>query len=330
MPKMIGWLGLHPKLTAILCLVLLLLLLNLLAYRHARAMTHFVPAGRSTRRPEVLSRLEKVEVLLGGVAIHKPQHDDQPDRAGLAYDPHAFPGEAGRLEAWYVPHRQARGVVLMFHGYTNCKAEQVPEARAFHDLGYACFLVDFRGSGNSEGNATTVGYFEADDVSRAVRYVRQNWPGQPLILFGQSMGSAAILRAIAVKGVEADAVVVECPFDRLVTTVEARFLAMGLPAFPGARLLVFWGGLQHGFNGFRHNPVDYARSVKCPVLLLHGKDDARVSCAHIEAIYNNLAGEKDVHYFVGIGHESYVARKADEWKERVGRFLENWCSVPPV
>jgi dipeptidyl aminopeptidase/acylaminoacyl peptidase len=76
-----------------------------------------------------------------------------------------------------------------------------------------------------------------------------------------------------------------------------------------------------GFNPFGHNPVDYARRVTCPVLLLHGKDDARVKCDDIERIFNNLRGEKRVHFFDDLGHESYVAKQAAEWKDQVGRFL---------
>ena len=61
-------------------------------------------------------------------------------------------------------------------------------------------------------------------------------------------------------GVRADAVVLECPFDRLLTTVEHRFELMGVPAFPLARLLTFWGGVggdTHGvenmvFTSFRY------------------------------------------------------------------------------
>jgi alpha-beta hydrolase superfamily lysophospholipase len=212
--------------------------------------------------------------------------------------------------------------VLLFHGYTSCKAFLLPEARAFHELGYACFLVDFPGSGGSGGNTTTIGYHEADDVARAAEYAEKQWPDLPRVLFGQSMGGAAILRALAVHGVEARAAIVECPFDRLLTTAQARFAAVGVPAFPGAQLMVFWGGVQHGFNGFRHNPVEYATRVTCPVLVLHGRCDPRVRVEDVKAIYENVKGEKELHVFEGLGHESYVNRQADEWKAVVGRFLK--------
>jgi alpha-beta hydrolase superfamily lysophospholipase len=159
-------------------------------------------------------------------------------------------------------------------------------------------------------------------ASSQCSYVRAKWPGERLILFGQSMGAAAVLRAMATRGIKADATVLECPFDTLLHTVEARFAAMGLPAFPGAELLVFWGGLQHGFNGFAHNPVDYARGATGPVLMLHGAKDTRVTQSQLQSIYDNLPGEKEQHFFEGLGHEFYVVKRPEEWKEWVGRFLE--------
>jgi len=97
----------------------------------------------------------------------------------------------------------------------------------------------------------------------------------------------------------------------------------GLPAFPAAQLLVFWGGMQQGFNGLTHNPVEYARRTTCPVLLLHGTEDTRVSAAQIQSIYKALGGEKHLYFFKGIGHESYVSLRPEEWKECVAHFLHS-------
>ncbi len=317
-----AWMRGRPLTSVAILALIAFVVLNLMAYRHARAMTHFVPHGKPWRgKPEEMSLRTKLGTVFSGVAIARPQDEALPGDAGLTHETHAFAGAGGQLEAWYVPHPEPRGMVLLFHGFTSCKARLLPEARAYHQLGYACFLVDFRGSGGSEGNVTTIGYREADDVARAVEYVKEKWPGKHLVLFGQSMGAAAILRAVAELDVQADAVVLECPFDRLLTTVKARFGAVGIPTFPGAHLLVFWGGRQHGFDGFGHNPIDYAGKVTCPVLLLHGGRDPRVGREHVEAIRDKLGGKKEMHVFDALGHESYVAREPVEWKARVGAFL---------
>lgn len=322
MPQFVPWITEHPARSAALFLIAAFLILNVLAYRHAHAMTRFTPHAPPARGPEELTFFSRMRVLLAGIAIHRPQEEDSPREFGLAHEVHRFEGDAGTLEAWYIPHPQPRGLVVMFHGYLSCKARILPEARAFHELGYACFVVDFRGSGGSQGNRTTVGYFEADDVIRTVDYARARWSLGPLVVFGQSMGGAATLRALAVHGLQADTVILECPFDRLLTTVKARFAAMGVPWFPGAPLLVFWGGLLHGFNGFAHNPADYARRVACPVLLLHGQEDSRVRIADIRTIFGNLGGVKELHHLAGVGHESLVAKSPAEWKRHVERFLD--------
>jgi uncharacterized protein len=328
MRMIVQWMRSHRKFSVALTLLALFGLLNLLAYRHAYTMTHFVRGGRPEAtpderpHPEGMGLTDKIGVLLGGVTLYRPTNEVTPARVGLAYETHTFPGKTGALEAWYVPHTKSRGLVLLFHGYGNCKSGLLWEVKAFNDLGYSCFLIDFPGSGGSDCDSTTIGWREADDVASTVEYVRAKWPGERMILFGQSMGAAAVLRAMATRGVKADATVLECPFDTLLHTVQARFGAMGAPSFPGAELLVFWGGLQHGFNGFAHNPVDYARSATGPVLMLHGAEDTRVTKPQLQSIYDNLPGEKELHFFEGLGHQSYVAERPQEWKEWVRRFLE--------
>lgn len=232
----VRWMWSHRKVSIGAFLLLAFFLVNLLAYLHARAMTTFAPAGVRTAKPELLSPLEKAKVVLTGVTIPRPVANGvTPERCGLPFELHQIQGQNDvELEAWHISHRRAKALVLMFSGYAACKAALLPEARALHDLGYNLLLVDFQGAGGSTGNDTTIGVREADDVALAVEYARVHWNNQPLILYGQSMGSVAVMRAVAMRNVQAQAVVLECPFDRLINTVGNRFSTMGLPASPGA------------------------------------------------------------------------------------------------
>jgi alpha-beta hydrolase superfamily lysophospholipase len=323
MGKTMAWIGSHLPLALGLGLLLAFVVLNVLAYRHVWTMTHFIPAGGWRFKPAGLTRRDKLRAVLAGIHLCKPALDQLPSAFGLSWETHTFPGPRGRLEAWYIPHPNPSGFVLLFHGYHACKARLLHEVRALHELGLSCFLLDFPGCGGSFGDATSIGFLEAADVACAVEYVRHTWGDQPLTLFGQSMGAAAVLRAVAVHGVEADALILESPFDRLLTTVKARFRFMGLPSFPAAHLMVFWGGMQLGYNGFGHNPVAYARRVKCPVLLMYGSDDRWVRAREIETVYAAFPGDKQFHRFAGVGHESYAAVRPDEWKSCVAAFLHS-------
>jgi alpha-beta hydrolase superfamily lysophospholipase len=295
---------------------------NGIAWMQARAITHFTAGGERTPPIEAMSLSQKAWAVLAGVNVPRPQNTHTPQDVGLQYTVQTITFQNGdSLEAWYIPHTEALGVVLMFPAYAESKESQIAQATAFHDIGYDILMVDFRGAGGSSGADTTLGVREAKDVARVVEYTRQTWPDRPIMLYGVSMGSAAILRAIAVEGVKPDAIIIESPFNRLLDTVRNRFDAMGVPSFPGAELVVFWGGVQQGFDGFAHNPVDYARSVECPTLLMHGERDSRVTTTQARAIYEQLGGRKEFVSFPGVGHESLIAAAPEVWKEHVAQFL---------
>jgi alpha-beta hydrolase superfamily lysophospholipase len=319
MPHPLRWCFRRRRRLAALA-VAVFLVLNAVAFLHARAFTHYGTGGTRTGAVQSLSRWQKVKTLLTGITLPRPENTRTPADLNLPFTTHAIAEPDATLEAWYVPAADdTRGLVLLFHGHAGCKCGLLNEARAFRSMGYDTLLVDFRGSGGSSEAITTIGVLEADDVTAAVNYAREQWPGKPLALYGQSMGAAAILRAVA-HGTAADAILLECPFDRMLTTVEHRFELMGVPAFPFARLLVFWGGAQNGFDAFAHNPVEYAAAVRCPTLLMHGAGDRLVETPEAEAVYDALAGPKRWELF-DAAHQPYCFKCPDRWAEVTGDFL---------
>lgn len=320
--KFFLWIQRRPRLVIVSSLSLAFVLLNAVAYKQAYAMLNFTRQGRRTEEPETLSLLKKVRTLLMGVNIPRPLNHETPADWGLPFAVHRFKvNNTIELEAWHIPHPQTKGLAILFHGYASAKASLLPEARALRQLGYACFLVDFRGSGGSNGHQTSIGFDEADDVVTAIEYARSMSAQSPLILYGRSMGGAAILRAIHVHQIQPDAIIVEAIFDRLLSTVQNRFAAMGIPAFPAAHLLIFWGGIQNGHFGFRHDPIEYAASVQCPALLLHGTDDPRATLREGLAVFQRLGGKKQFEAFTSVGHEAYLTARPEQWQLTITQFL---------
>jgi len=136
------------------------------------------------------------------------------------------------------------------------------------------------------------------------------------------MGAAAILRAVHEHAIQPDAVMLEAVFDTMLNTVRNRFRAMQVPAFPSAEFLVFWGGRQWGFDGFTHNPADYAASVHCPALLMHGARDPRVSLTEARRVFEAVPGSKEFVTFEQSGHESYLSNHTSQWRTAVERFIK--------
>jgi uncharacterized protein len=267
---------------------------------------------------------EALSLRVPGLARPHPRR-----HPGVPYERHGFPSLDGTfLEAWYLPRRDARAVAVLFHGYGGTKGDLLREARAFHELGVAAFLVDFRGGGGSAGDESSIGFHEAQDVRAATAYAR-TLPGRlPVVVYGISMGAAAVLKADAEEPLGARALVLECPFDRLLTTVDHRFEERHVPAFPLSNLLVFWGGWRQGFDAFAHNPVDYARRVRTPTLLLSGSEDQLVTPDEAGDIARALAGPKELVVCPGVPHASCLRGHPLMAGEAVGRLLAS--SLEPV
>lgn len=269
--------------------------------------------------------LGRLRLLLTGATLPRPCNGPRP----AAYRPLRLALPTGQwLGAWAAPARRqpSRGTVLLFHGYGGEKSALLPEAEAFRALGFRVLLVDFRGGGASSGDEVTIGYREADDVRAACRYVTRYWHEPRVVLFGVSMGAAACLRAMQQYPAEVRpcAAVLESAFGSTYQTVVNRFHILGVPPVPLAALLTFWGGAQHGYWAFGHNPEEYARGVRTPTLLLHGARDARVTLAEARRIYAGLRGPKRLRVLHGAGHGHYAATAPVVWSGEVRRWLASF------
>ena len=296
---------------------------NFSPYMQVYKMTHFSNGGVRTSKSENLSKLDKVLLVFTGINIPRPENVSTPESIGCDYKTFRVSSGNGTVnEVWDITSSKSRNLAILFHGYAGKKSDLLAEAKEFHDRGYEVWLVDFRGSGGSTGTETTVGYQEAAEVAAVFKEAARVNPKSRIVLFAHSMGSAAILRALREYSLEPTAVVLECPFDSLLSTVQNRFHLMGYPAFPFAQLMVFWGGIQMGFNGFAYRPVDDAGAIRVPVLLLIGEKDDRVTVPQAREIFDRLQGPKKFVVVPGIGHRSYLKVEPALWKKEVFGFLK--------
>lgn len=297
------------------CALLLFLLMNGIAFMHAYRFTHFADATIE-RTPTTLSFPQKLKLLFTGVANPRPLNRSRPAQP---YETVQVQSNVP-LECWLLRTEGAKGTIILFHGYGGEKSSMLDKATVFLELGYNALLVDFMGSGGSGGRRTTIGFHEAEEVKDCFNYL-VNRGFTNIHLFGTSMGAVAILKAIADHQLQPASIIIECPFGTMYQTVCARFRNYNVPTVPMAALLVFWGGVQHGYWAFSHNPVEYARQVSCPALLLYGQKDERVSREEIDLVYNNLKGTKQLVTYPQAGHENYLLKYKTEWTTDVAAFL---------
>lgn len=227
-----------------------------------------------------------------------------------------------KIDAWYAAaDSSARGTVILFHGITNTKSALMDETNEFRYLGYNVLMVDFRGHGNSEGNTTTIGVRESDEVNLAYEYVQKKG-GKTIYLYGTSMGAVAIAKAIADHGLQPAGVILEMPFLSLQSYLKAKARVIGFPRQPFAFFTTFWIGVEKGFNGFRHKTTRYVSKINCPVLLQWGTLDNFVLPEEIQKIYNAIAStKKKLVIYEDTEHESFLRKDPGKWRTEIEGFL---------
>ena len=294
-----------------------------ITFVQARAMTHYAPVSIRTTQLAENSGPRMWRLLLSGPAVRRQSNTRTPEDFGMRFSTTKVRGAHDlELEIWRVRGRPGVPRVMMFPGYGASKDTLLHAARELNEYGCEMWLVDFHGIGGSEGAITSVGYHEATDVTAAVREADREFNrDRPLVVYGVSMGAAASLRAAAVGDVHPDGMILECPFDRLARTIGNRFALLGLPSAPFGSAVAFWAGVQQGFNGLAHNPVDYARYVRCPTLLLQGGRDDSVGFDAVGEVAGSL-GERGTFQLIPEAGHSYLVLKAREtWRRSVHQFL---------
>src|SRR5688500_8322512 len=142
--------------------VILFILMNVVAIFHAYKFTHFSKDKIvRTKDPANLGVRQKLTTLIFGVNNPRPTNDRYPTQKFEAVTLQSNK----KIECWYIPHPTPKGTVIIYHGFSGNKSLMLDKADEFYKLGYNTFLVDFMGSGASEGNQPTVGGFEADQVA---------------------------------------------------------------------------------------------------------------------------------------------------------------------
>ena len=258
--------------------------------------------------------------LLFGIDIPRPRNIFTPKDS---FDVITLQSNNQKIEGWYIATDSvnAKGTVFLGHGYNGSKASMIKKSTVFLEAGYNIFMIDFVGCGGSEGNRTTIGFYEADNVKAAYDYLIERGDSN-IILFGTSMGAASIMKAMHDNYVKPKAVILECPYGTMLETVKARFKIMHLPQFI-AYPFTFWGGTINGFNAFSLEPEQYAKDIDCPTLLIYGEKDDRVSMDETTSIFNNLGGVKELKIYSNSGHDNYLENDKEQWKKDIRDFILN-------
>lgn len=261
--------------------------------------------------------------------------DRTPSNAGIDdWESFLFDTSDGlRLNGWFVPPPASGdgATIIYVHGIGGNRAQLNETVAWLYDHGYGAVMFDLRNHGDSDGNVTTMGYLEALDVRGAVDYAltRSEVNPEKIGLFGVSLGGAAALMA-APQIPEARAIIVESTFSGITENVaEGIERFTGLPSFPFAPMVIWFGEQEAGVRIGEVSPADAIASVTdTPLLVLHGTNDHLFSDWNADRIYEAANEPKELYIYDGGGHGNLRWFDRESYDQQVLTFLATHLPSP--
>lgn len=212
-----------------------------------------------------------------------------------------FPSAAAdklSLKGWLIPASgKPKGIIILCHGRDDNRVGMLTHARYLREAGFSCLLFDFRCCGDSDGDTTTIGWKETDDVIGAVQYLksRPDTKDLPIGAFGVSMGGASVVQAAA-KCPDIKVVGADCPYAVLTSAIDQRFRAFLGPLHPILSSPIrFWGEQALKMNADTVSPEKAAAHLgNRPLLLIHGTWDITILPEDSKRIYAAASGPKEL------------------------------------
>ncbi len=214
-----------------------------------------------------------------------------PAELGLAAEDVSFPTARGRrLSAWFIAPDPAPGpapgpAVVILHGWGSSAAELLPLAEPLHRAGLGVLLLDARCHGRSDDDDFASMPRFAEDLDHALDWLTARPDVDParICAIGHSVGGAAVILA-ASRRADLRAAVAVSAFAHPRWMMRRWLRAFHIP-YP----ILGWWVLRHVERAIGHRYDDIAavtvvHRVACPLLLVHGTDDAQVPFADAEAI----------------------------------------------
>jgi len=237
-----------------------------------------------------------------------------------------------KLRGFLVPPadrtKPPRFMAVLAHGNWRSALETETVGSMLRDLGGEVLLLEYRNHGGSDHAQATFGFDESKDVLAAAQFMRERLGAEtrPLILFGVSLGTAAVSLA-APQVPDLGGLILDAPMDTFRATALRLLLNEAGNHEPWASTMVWslkWlGGV----------PVDRVRPDEAlpklgpdvPVLMIGGGEDLRMTPDSVTALFKSLPTRperKTLWIEPKAGHGKVWIVAPDEYRRHLAAFCD--------
>ena len=231
-----------------------------------------------------------------------------------------------KLKGYFIDNKSDKLVILV-HGYRGRYYSCVSQAHIFSDLGYDVLAINNRAHDTSEGKYFSMGPNEKKDILMWIDFMVKRNPKYQICLLGTSMGGHIVMMTGSSPSIQDNVkcIIEDCGYASLkeILVLGAKNSHILFPRF-AASLGGIYARMFHHFS-FRDDTKDAFKSLKLPILLIHGDLDKYVPYENLKINASNVPDEvyKEVVTFKGVDHNRSVT-EYDKYKEVVSNFVSKF------
>jgi len=265
-------------------------------------------------------------LIVGARAIMPPRLGIYltPKDIGLPYENIILKTIDGKkLKGWLIYSEKSKGIIICLHGYPANKSDILSVVEFLYP-DFSLLLFDFRAHGESEGKVCYFGLKEYMDVKSAIDYIKSDKKTKNLKIgiWGYSFGGAVGIIS-ASKYSDIKCVVSDSSFANFPDMVKNYYKNLGPLKYIFSSFSIFLGKYIFRSDFKLNSPENFISNVKCPILIIHSKNDEFVPFSHAQKLYERANQPKEI-YVVEGSHTGLDRAYTDQYREKVKNFFKKY------
>ena len=200
------------------------------------------------------------------------------------------------------PKNNAKGTMIVFHGNASTADDLNYYSRALTARGYRVLLVEYPGYAGRTGNPSES--VLVADAREIVSLIDQEY-GEPIYLWGESLGSGVVAAAVADSTLPVEGIVLINPWDSLANLAQT----------------IYWGVPVRAILLDRFDNMTNLKSFKGKVAILISEQDEVIPPKFGLNLYNSVTNTKKLWIFKNAGHNSFPNATQEIWWQEVVDFI---------
>ena len=246
----------------------------------------------------------------------------------IPYDPNKYDNDMEKLSKL----KLNRPCCIYLHSQSGNKIEGLGILDFCIENGVGLCVFDFSGCGKSEGEYSTLGWREQEDVEILVHILLQRYKATKIVLWGRSMGAVTALFYAKRHSMFVNSMVLDSPFSDIKVMVQdvvyENYKIPGALVNPILSFLSSTIKKKVNFDILELKPLEFAKTCSVPCMFIIGKHDQLVLPKRVKQIYDAYKGKrKTIVYSEGDHASSREEEVVDECYEFIEKNLKNQYPV---